>query len=181
MSYSTVTTGNRFGLLQEVLQEDASLPQDPVISPEPGSTPPPPEHRRRHQHRPRRQSGYLAPPLTPTPDLDPGFTHSIFEAEVHQPQDSPSRQGQEPGRTYLPPCRPLPPVPLYVPKASHPPQDPVRPAAGLPSSVSSRETVITSLFTLLWKGYHLYQEGTPVPDILTYLWPILSMLISLFQ
>ena len=39
------------------------------------------------------------------------------------------------------------------------------------------DTVI-SLFTLLWKGYHIYQKGTSVPEILTYLWPTLSTLIS---
>ncbi|KAG0723206.1 hypothetical protein GWK47_043125 [Chionoecetes opilio] len=182
MPYSAITTGNRFSLLQEALEENASLPQDPVISPEPGSTPPPPVRRRNHLRKPRGSSGFLAPPSTPTPsDLDPGFTHVTVEVEVHQPHGSPPHRGQGPGRTFCH-AAPLLPSPAMPPRPPTPPQDPARSAASPSSSASSMDTVISSLFTLLWKGYHLYQKGTPVPDILTYSWPTLSMRISsLFQ
>ncbi|KAG0727549.1 hypothetical protein GWK47_034462 [Chionoecetes opilio] len=73
------STWNRFGPLQEALEDDASLPQDPVISPEPGSTPLPLVRRRNHLRKPRRPPGYQAPPSTPTPsDLDSGFTYSTI-------------------------------------------------------------------------------------------------------
>ncbi|KAG0720741.1 RNA-directed DNA polymerase from mobile element jockey [Chionoecetes opilio] len=163
VQYSTINAGNRYGPLQEALEDDASLPQDPVISPEPGSTPPP-VRRRNHLRKPRRLPGYLAPPSTPTPsDLDSGFTHSTIATEVHQPQGSPSHRGQGPVRAFRH-AAPLLPSPVMPPRPPAPPWDPARLPAAPASSASSRDTVISSLFTLLWKGYHLYQEGTPVPD-----------------
>ncbi|KAG0716074.1 hypothetical protein GWK47_010489 [Chionoecetes opilio] len=178
VQFSTIVTRNRFGPLQEALEDNASLPQDSVISPAPGSTPPPPVRRRNHLRRPRRPPGYLALPSTPTPsDPDPGFSYSTIEAEVHQPHGSPSHRGQGPGRAFHH-ATPLLPSPAMPPRPPPPPQAPVCPAAGPTSPASSMDTVLSSLFTLLWKGYHLYQKGTPVPEILTYLWPTLSMLIS---
>ncbi|KAG0711065.1 hypothetical protein GWK47_021449 [Chionoecetes opilio] len=66
MSYSAIATGNRYGPLQEAPEDDASLSQDPVVDPEPGSTPPP-VRRRIRLRQPRRQPGYQAPPSTPPP------------------------------------------------------------------------------------------------------------------
>ncbi|KAG0727382.1 hypothetical protein GWK47_004017 [Chionoecetes opilio] len=101
MSYSAIATGNRYGPLQEAPEDDASLPQAPVVDPEPGSTPPP-VRRRIRLRQPRRPSGYQAPPSTPTPpDLESEFTHSTIEAEVHRPHGSPPHRGEEPGHMAL--------------------------------------------------------------------------------
>ncbi|KAG0725596.1 hypothetical protein GWK47_038325 [Chionoecetes opilio] len=177
MSYSAIATGNRYGPLQEAPEDDASLPQAPVVDPEPGSTPPPV----RPSHPPASTSstaGYQAPPSTPTPpDLESEFTHSTIEAEVHRPHGSPPHRGEEPGRAFRH-AAPLIPSPVMSPRPPAPPWHPDHSTAAPASSAPSVDTVISSLFTLLWKGYHLYQKGTPVPAILTYLWPTLSMLIS---
>ncbi|KAG0698253.1 hypothetical protein GWK47_026089 [Chionoecetes opilio] len=176
MSYSAIATGNRYGPLQEAPEDDASLPQAPVVDPEPGSTPPVP--RRIRLRQPRRPPGYQAPPSIPTPpDLESEFTHSTIEAEVHRPHGSPPHRGEEPGRAFRH-AAPLIPSPVMSPRPPAPPWHPDHSTAAPASSASSVDTVISSLFTLIWKGYHLYQKGTPVPAILTYLWPTLSMLIS---
>ena len=170
VQFSTIVTRSRFGPLK-ALEDDAPLPQDYVISPAPSSTPPP------LVRRPRRLPGYLAPPSTLTPsDPDPGISYSTIEAEVHQLHSLPSYRGQGPGRA-LQHAIPLLPSSAMPLRPSTPPQAPIRPAAGPASPASSMDTVI-SLFTLLWKSYHLHQKGTSVPEILTYLWPTLSMLIS---
>ncbi|KAG0724499.1 hypothetical protein GWK47_005046 [Chionoecetes opilio] len=114
---------------------------------------------------------------THPPDLESEFTHSTIEAEVHRPHGSPPHRGEEPGRAFRH-AAPLIPSPVMSPRPPAPPWHPDHSTAAPASSASSVDTVISSLFTLLWKGYHLYQKGTPVPAILTYLWPTLSMLIS---
>lgn len=156
------------GPLKEALE--APLPQDDVISPAPDSTPSPPVR------RPGRPPGYLAPPSTPTPsDPEPEISYHTTVAEVHQQHSLKSHKGQRSGRPVQQATSRLPSLPM-PPRPSTAPQAPVHPAAG-PTS-AAKDNVISSLFTLLWKGYHLYQKGTPVPEILTYLWPTLSTLIS---
>ena len=141
-------------------EEEDSIQNAPIV---PIS---PPARKVNHPRKPpRRQSGYLPPPTTPTPpDLDNEIYHSVTTAEIHQQQDNTARQGRDTHRTSR--------HTTFLPSQHH--QDSPCPSENTPSS-PPMENFLSSL---LWKGYHLYQKGTSVPNILTALWPTLSILMS---
>ena len=173
-SYASVTTDNKFSLLQDPPDEDAILLADSVVTPEPCS----PTRPLRYRHMPRhRQLGCQAPPPTPSPSVpEEGPTHFQVEAEVHQPFVPPTRQGQRTERSssQATPPHPSPTMPTRHPA---PPSCPTYPLPG-PTSSPQTEVVLSRVFSLLWKGYQLYQKGTSMPDILATLWPTLSMLFT---
>ena len=163
ISFASITTENRYNTLMTLQEEENSI-QDAPIAP----TSPPARKLNHPRKPPRRQSGYLPPPTTPTPpDLDNEIHQFVTTAEVHQQQDNTARQGRETHRTSRHTTS-LPPQ--HLQNTPYPPEN-------TPSSPPI-ENFLSSLFSLLWKGYHLYQKGTSVPNILTALWPTLSILMS---
>ena len=177
VSFASITTGIRFSLLQDPQDEDPLLDDDDA-APVPSNPTRPPQYRRKPRHR---LQGSLAPPSTPTPlDHDEGFTHFSVAADVHQPSTPSSHQGQGTGNPprATTPLRPSPSMSSTPPVL---PSDAPCPTASTNPPLRT-EAVLSRVFTLLWKGYQLYQTGTSVPEILASLWPTLSMLItSLFQ
>ena len=170
VSFSAITTGNRFSALQDPHDDDTAL-DDATVAVGPSPT----TRSTRYRRQPRSHSPASSPPPPPpTPSLPAdGFTHQTVVADVLQPH-SPSHH-HDSGRSSRPGGSPSP----------MPPRQPGRPAAPYCSTPSPTlplrtEGVLSDIFILLWDAYRLYQTGTSVPVILTTLWPTLSKLLTTF-
>ena len=173
VSFSSVTTSNRFTCLQD--PQDDPLPQDlDAITPAPASPPacPPGPRPARQLSRSSHLSGIVARPPTPAgPPPTPDSHLLTTTAEVHQP-----------ACPVLPP-RPSGPIP---PAPRRPQPSPAHLARAAPPASASPsptpEGPLSTLFTLLCDAAQLYHQGTSFLAILVKLWPSISMLLSsLFQ
>lgn len=173
MPAASITTTNKFSPFQDPLDDDAIILEDADATPAPSG----PAHPQHHRHRPRRRmQGYQAPPPTPSPLLpEEGITHHTVEAEVHQPHVPPTCQGQKPvqfsGQATFPHSS-------HTMSTGHPSPPSYSTSTSLDPSSAQTEVVLSRVFSLLWKGYQLYQTGTSMPEILATLWPTLSSLLT---
>ena len=114
-----------------------------------------------------------APPGTPTPPKkELALQHLTTIADVHRKQDVINEDNPKsfshPAHTISPPCNnncSTPPRPTPLPN---------------PIPTPTKGSALARLFTPLWKGCELYQQGSFLPEILTALPPMLSDLLSIF-
>ncbi|XP_045122651.1 extensin-like [Portunus trituberculatus] len=176
VSFSAITTGNRFSALQDPQNEDDIVLDDITVAPEPSLTTSPIRYRRQPHPKPH---GYQPPPPTPTPSMQiDSSTHHTVVAEVHQPHSPSHHQDSGMGCSSRPDGSPCP-IPTMPPQQLALPADPTC-STPSPTPPLRTEEVLSEVFTLLRDAYQLYQTGTSVPIILTTLWPTLSKLLTTF-
>ncbi|KAG0728298.1 hypothetical protein GWK47_003764 [Chionoecetes opilio] len=175
VAYSSVATGNRYTVLQD-LTEDDDPPRDP-LPPSPPFLAARSPRPRRYVRSPRQPAAPMAPAggsYFPASPGDP--THFTTEADVHHPPSFLSRDGAVPAssapRAASRPQRlPGPPPPPNTPHLRPPPH---------PVPSTTRHNVMPQIFTLLMEAYRLYHQGSSVPAILANLWPALSSVLNVF-
>lgn len=178
--FSCIVTRNKFATLTDSENEEDMQTEENVTHPTltSGKKNTDVKFKRRSRSQRCRKSpitkNSLSTLTSSTPDC--GSQHTITVAEVHHPQNIPSQQEQAQHKTDH-----SHPLPSRIPGSHKTPPPPYQESTWLhaQSTPSPRaKEVLGQIFSVLKEACDLYQKGTPVPNILITLWPILSSILS---
>ena len=139
---------------------------------------PPKTHRSRRHRQPLEPPGdaaHLSTSLTAAPDTD--LQQVTTCAEIHHPPAT-HKRGTASGDIAQRNITPSPASNSQTAWSLRPQSQRHEPSTTTTTTSPTKDEVIPKIFSLLWESYHMHQSGTPVYDILSKLWPTISMLLT---